>query len=258
MIKNYSSWAAKYIRCYPALQLIQPEQDYSDEMRSSKEKLHLGVVISKNSRHCLWSWEAGAKWVVHVSAIPLCLIRCHSLIFCVSGNEPTVCSQHSLLLRREVPRKSADEITLQTQTTEECPRKWGMDEKPPQEENTALLCCHCHPSLLIVLQVKERWMSLLRVRKQSYHKYRKQFKIQERIAAVGQSKGPSVLVYPVSDSSHTSQKNIATWNSGSPLGHFSSWQWFKHVFSKPARGLHSHEQRVFSPFRFFPLHFELI
>lgn len=59
--------AVTYIRCYPALQLIQPGQDYSDEMLSSKEKLHLGVVISKNSRHCFvivggWSKMGGTRF----------------------------------------------------------------------------------------------------------------------------------------------------------------------------------------------------
>lgn len=65
--KTPFSRAVKCIRCYPALQLIQPGQDYSDEMLSSKERLHLGVVISKNSTHCFvnvggWGRMGGARF----------------------------------------------------------------------------------------------------------------------------------------------------------------------------------------------------
>lgn len=163
----------------------------------------------------MWSWEAGAKWVVHVSAIPLCLIRCCSLILCASGN-----SEQCLLTAHGIPaeRKSEDKTHLWTQSIEKCPNmrhRW----KITKGYCTALLPLPSFPSQYA--PCRRKVISLLTAGKHSYHKWRKQLKVQGKTAAVGQSKGPSVLVHSISDSSHTSQDTMGTWTYRSPPGHFS-------------------------------------
>lgn len=113
---------------------------------------------------------------------------------------------------------------------------------------------HCFAILPFIMRsMSKNVMSLLTAGKHSYREQRKQLKVQGKTAAVGQSKDPSVLVH--SDSSHTSQDTTGTWNHRSPPGHFCSWHWLEHIFSKPERGLYSHEQGFgfFFPFKILPV-----